>query len=412
MKNIMVVLGLLVLFCGAEAAETAYTKRADNYVREGPGSYFTLIAVVPENSAVTIQESKANWLKVHLTDKKSGWMSANCLTETKPASARIVAVEKLWSSPRASRAGVSAAIRGFAEKRDKTPPGSVENVLKNSVKTFGEAEFAAFRQPLLPPRAALEDVLTFEDLDLPEPVYDAGISEQQIGLGVAARLSTKGFVTAASLVQYVNMIAAALAEQSPAYDWDFTVYILDDPTVNGFALPGGYIFITKGALQMCADESEAAAIIAHEMVHIMRKHGVQEISKRKVHIKADDAFAELEEETGEKSADEAEMDDLVHKTYELLVAPRLFSYELEADRVAAVLLARTGYDPHGLVRIADKVARIPREKPDIFDPGYMAPDRLSERAKATGAFVGEHFSATRDGSRLRERLLDATSRIR
>jgi hypothetical protein len=39
--------------------------------------------------------------------------------------------------PKASRAGVSAAIRGFAEKRDKTPPGSVENVLKNSVKTFG-----------------------------------------------------------------------------------------------------------------------------------------------------------------------------------------------------------------------------------------------------------------------------------
>ncbi|MBP1656223.1 MAG: peptidase Ste24p [Bacteroidetes bacterium] len=412
MKNIMVVLGLLFLFCSAEAAETAYTKRADNYVREGPGSYFTLIAVVPENSAVTIQESKANWLKVHLSDKKSGWMSANSLTETKPASARIVAVEKLWSSPKASRAGVSAAIRGFAEKRDKTPPGSVENVLKNSVKTFGEAEFVAFRQPLLPPRAALENVMTFEDLDLPTPVYDAGISEQQIGLGVAARLSTKGFVTAPALVQYVNMIAAALAEQSPAYDWDFSVYVLDDSTVNGFALPGGYIFITKGALQMCADESEAAAIIAHEMAHVTRKHGVQEISKRKVHIKADDAFAELEEDTGEKSADEAEMDELVHKTYEQIVAPRLFSYELEADRVAAVLLARTGYDPYGLVRIAEKVARIPREKPDMFDPGYMAPDNLSKRAKATGAFVDEHFAATKNGSRLRERFIEATSRIR
>jgi predicted Zn-dependent protease len=112
------------------------------------------------------------------------------------------------------------------------------------------------------------------------------------------------------------MIAVALAEQSPAYDWDFTVYILDESTVNGFALPGGYVFITKGALQMCADESEAAAIIAHELVHVIRRHGMQEITKRKVHIKADDAFAELEEETGEKSAEEAEMDELVHQTYE------------------------------------------------------------------------------------------------
>lgn len=151
MKQIMVSVALLLAFCAGQAAETAYTKRADNYVREGPGSYFTLIAVVPENSRVTIQESKATWLKVKLTDLKSGWMSSNCLTESKPAGARIVAVENVWSSPKASRAGVSAAIRGFAEKRDKTPPGSVENVLKQSVKTFGEAEFAAFRQPLLPP---------------------------------------------------------------------------------------------------------------------------------------------------------------------------------------------------------------------------------------------------------------------
>jgi predicted Zn-dependent protease len=307
---------------------------------------------------------------------------------------------------------VSAAIRGFAEKRDKTPPGSVENVLKQSVKTFGEAEFAAFRQPLLPPREQLAAVLDFDDLDLPELEYDAGISEQQIGLGVAARLGAKGFVTSTKLVQYVNMIAATLAEQSPAYDWDFTVYILDEPTVNGFALPGGYIFITKGALQMCADESELAAMIAHEMVHVTRRHGVQELSKRKVHIKADDAFAELEEDTGEKSADEAEMDDLVHKTYEQIVAPRLFAYELEADRVASVLLARTGYDPWGLVRIDQKVARVPREKPGLFDPGYMSPDHLSERSKETTAFVQEHFAGKEGGARVRDRFLQATAAIR
>ncbi len=412
MKTLVLCLALPLFFCSGEASETAYTKRADNYVREGPGSYFTLIAVVPENSIVTIQEQKTSWLKVRLSDKKSGWMSANCLTESKPVASRLVALENVWSSPKASRAGVSAAIRGFAEKRDKTPPGSVETVLKNSVKAFNEAEFVGFRTPLLATRPALEGILSMDDLDLPPVEYDAGISEQQIGLGVAARLGARGFVKNRHMLQYTNMIAVALAEGSPAYDWDFSFFILDEPTVNGFALPGGYVFITKGALQMCTDESEIAAIVAHEMAHVFRRHGMQEITKRKVHIKADDAYAELEEDTGEKSADEAEMDDLVHKTYEHIVAPRLFAYELEADRIAAVLLARAGYDPYGLVRISQKVARVPREKPGFFDPGYMSPDHLTERAKAIEAFVQEHFADAKDGARMRERFVEATSGLR
>jgi beta-barrel assembly-enhancing protease len=412
MKQLLALLVLFSTLLGSGVAGPSFTKRADNYIREGPGSYFGLIAVVPENTQVTVLETKGTWLKVKLSESKSGWLAANSLTETKPAGARTLPVENVWSSAKASRAGVSAAIRGFAEKRDKTPPGSVETVLQNATKTFSDADLLALRQPLLAGRPTLEAVMSFDDLQLGEVFYDAGISEQQIGLGVAARLSTHGFVKNRTLTAYVNMLCAILAEVSPAYDWDFSVFILDDPTVNGFALPGGYVFITRGALAVCADESEAAAIIAHEMAHVIRKHGVQELSKRKVHIKADDAFAELEEETGPKSADEAELDDLVHKTYENIVAPRLFAYELEADRLATVLLAKAGYDPFGLVRISQKSARIPKEKPGLFDPGYMSPDHLSERAKVTEEFVRAHYAATTNGPRLRERFVERTSVLR
>jgi beta-barrel assembly-enhancing protease len=408
-------LALSIILATAAAAMMpgpSYTQRADNYIREGPGSYFGLIAVVPENTQVTILETKGSWMKVKLSDAKSGWLAANSLTESKPAGARVLPVENVWSSPKASRAGVSAAIRGFAEKRDKTPPGSVETVLQNSAKTFTEADVTRLRQPLLATRPTMAAVMDFDDLELGEIAYDAGISEQQVGLGVAARLSSHGFVPNKALTAYMNMICALLAEGSPAYDWDFTVYVLNDPTVNGFALPGGYIFITKGALAMCADESEAAAVIAHEMAHVIRKHGMQELSKRKVHIKADDAFAELEEETGEKSADEADLDDLVHKTYENIVAPRLFAYELEADRYATVLLAKAGYDPFGLVRISQKVAKIPKEKPGLFDPGYMSPDHLAERAKATEEFVRTRFAEATNGARVRERFVEKTSALR
>ncbi len=413
MNRLLILLsGLLVLQSSFSTAEIAYTQRANSYIREGPASYFNLLAVVQEHTAVTILERKGPWLKVRLTDTKNGWMAANSLSDTKPAAARIVPVENVWSSPKASRAGVSAAIRGFAEKRAKTPPGSVALVINNTQKTFGEKEFTGFVAALDPYRAAVAGHLSMDDLELGPVSYDAGIEEQKVGVGVAARLIARGFVTDRTVLRYLNLLCATLAVQSPAYDWDFTLFVLDEPTVNGFALPGGYIFLTKGAIQMCSDESELAGIIAHEMSHVIRRHGVQEMSKRKVRIKADDAFAELEEESGEKSQDEAEMDDLVDKTYENIVAPRLFAYEKEADRMAAVMLAATGYDPFGLVRMDEKVAKMPRERPTMFDPGYLSPDDLIERAKVTREFVSAHFSDATGGARLQERFARNTSGVR
>jgi hypothetical protein len=148
------------------------------------------------------------------------------------------------------------------------------------------------------------------------------------------------------------------------------------------------------------------------MSHIIRKHGLQEMSKRKVQIKSDEAFNELEGATGQKSEDEDELDDLVQQSYEKIVSPRLLEYELEADRVASVLLAQAGYDPFGLVRINNRVASLAKEKPDLFDPNYMAPDLVGKRAKATEEFVTRRFRGNSSGARLRERYVQRTMVVR
>jgi uncharacterized protein YgiM (DUF1202 family) len=412
MKTTLFWFGILIPVCLATAAETVYTKRSNNYVREGPGAYFQLVAVVPENTSVIVQERKGSWMNVRLSDKKKGWMSENSLVESLSAGARATPLEKVWSSPKASRAGVSAAIRGFAEKRDQTPPGSVETVLKNSVKTFTAAGLGAFRKPVEQDNRKLAGRLSMDNLNLGRVVYDAGIAEQQVGLGIAARLGAKGFVANTGLVEYANLICATLTANSPVYDWDFTVFVINDSTMNGFALPGGYVFLTLGAVQMCSDEAELASIIAHEMAHIIRRHGLQEMTKRTVNVKSDNAFNELEEEVGPKTEDEAELDDLMRQTYESIVSPRLYAYELEADRVAAVLLAKTGYDPFGLVRTSQKAAWIPKERPGIFDANYMAPDNLGKRAKETEKFVNKYFRDNTNGARMRERFVSETAGIR
>jgi hypothetical protein len=145
---------------------------------------------------------------------------------------------------------------------------------------------------------------------------------------------------------------------------------------------------------------------------LYRRHGLQELSKRLAGIHADAAFGELEEEVGEPTEEEKEMETLIDQTYEKVVHPRLLSYEIEADRIGAILAANAGYDPFGLVRISERVARAPAETPDIFDPDYMLPNDAVKRSKEIRAFAEEHFKTDKPGEQMTARFMAVTASVR
>ena len=84
------------------------------------------------------------------------------------------------------------------------------------------------------------------------------------------------------LTAYVNTLGKKLAATSerPALPWTFRV--VDDPTVNAFALPGGYIYVTRGILAHLESEAELAGVIGHEIGHVTARHSVNQISKQQV----------------------------------------------------------------------------------------------------------------------------------
>jgi predicted Zn-dependent protease len=98
--------------------------------------------------------------------------------------------------------------------------------------------------------------------------------------------------------------------------------------------------------------------------------------------------------------------------YERVVAPRLLAYELEADRIAAVLLAQSGYDPHALGRLSAKVASLPRERKDLFDPDYLAPDDATARANAIAKFIEQAYPQQPAGTTMKERFMTSTRALR
>jgi predicted Zn-dependent protease len=112
------------------------------------------------------------------------------------------------------------------------------------------------------------------------------VSEQQeLAMGKQAAEETRqsiGLVKDDALQAYVQQVGAKLAAGSerPQLPWSFQV--VDDATPNAFALPGGYIFVTRGLLTYMDSEAELATVIGHEIGHVTARHSVQQISRAQI----------------------------------------------------------------------------------------------------------------------------------
>ncbi|HEX8832179.1 MAG TPA: M48 family metalloprotease, partial [Longimicrobium sp.] len=104
--------------------------------------------------------------------------------------------------------------------------------------------------------------------------------EIQMGQQAAVQVSREiGLVPDSALQRYVQGLGATLgaASERPALPWTFRV--VDDPTPNAFALPGGYIFLTRGMMALMNSEAELVTVLGHEIGHVTARHSVQQISR-------------------------------------------------------------------------------------------------------------------------------------
>ncbi|SFO18109.1 M48 family metalloprotease [Nitrosospira briensis] len=154
-----------------------------------------------------------------------------------------------------------------------------------------------------------------------------------------------------ALQAYVSEIGQKLAKKShrPQLDYHFTV--VDSPQVNAFALPGGYIYITRGILAYLNSEAELAAVLAHEIGHVTARHSVRQYSAATAANVAAAigglAAAIFMPQLGGQLAQGVQ--SLLGITGSVLVSGYGRSHELEADRLGAEYLARSGYDPQAMI---------------------------------------------------------------
>ena len=111
----------------------------------------------------------------------------------------------------------------------------------------------------------------------PEFVLLSIAQEEELGRQAAKQFAEQlGLVEDPDLVAYVEAIGNRLARHSPRQDVSYRFQIADQEAPNAFALPGGWIYISRGALAISNSEAELAGVIGHEIGHVAARHSVQQ----------------------------------------------------------------------------------------------------------------------------------------
>lgn len=191
------------------------------------------------------------------------------------------------------------------------------------------------------------------------------------------------------LAAYVNEVGQRIAKVShrPQLDYHFTV--IDSPTVNAFALPGGYIYITRGILAYLNSEAELAAVLGHEVGHVTARHSVRQHSASTA---TGIAGTILGATTGVQGSQ-----DLFNVFGEAMLSGYGRKQELESDRLGAQYLARSGYDSQAMLEVIGVL-----KNQELFEQ-----QRAREEGRKARAYHGVFATHPDNDVRLQEVIAEA-----
>ncbi len=173
------------------------------------------------------------------------------------------------------------------------------------------------------------------------------------------------------------LIVGRLVAASDDPNQSYRVTILNAPSVNAFALPGGFLYVTRGLLALANDASEVAAVVAHEMAHVTARHAAARQSRAQTAVIVGEAVNEALQASNSATVDAASQRSLASFSRQ---------QELEADAIGVQTLARAGYDPFAASRFLRALANYstyraslgvaPDRRPEFLASHPSTPDRI------------------------------------
>ncbi|MEX2327557.1 MAG: M48 family metalloprotease, partial [Pseudomonadales bacterium] len=200
--------------------------------------------------------------------------------------------------------------------------------------------------------------------------------EKEIELGAQEHrkiISQYGIYRDKDLQEYIDRVGQRVAAQSSRPELEYHFTILNDEMINAFALPGGYIYVTRGILMHLNSEAELAAVLGHEIAHVTEKHALRNQTRGKALGVLSTVAAVV---TGTPGVYE-----LGNIFGGVLLSGYSREFELEADEVGAAYMAKAGYSPDAMLktieilkakdRIEIEQARLEKREPRVYH-GFLS----------------------------------------
>ena len=204
--------------------------------------------------------------------------------------------------------------------------------------------------------------------------------EVQLGQEYAAELARElPLVQDRQVVQYINDLGRSIANRADPRGIPYTFYVVNAPEVNAFAVPGGHIYVNRGLIERSANLSELAGVLAHEIGHVVHRHGIDQWQRAQT---ANTAIGVLYGVLLGRPPSGVEQVG-IQVGGSAVFAGYSRDAEREADITAINYLLASGIDPRGLVSMFQTLMEEQRRNPSAVERWFSTHPTSNERVENT-----------------------------
>jgi beta-barrel assembly-enhancing protease len=272
-------------------------------------------------------------------------------------------------------------------------------VLAPSARAQGLPDLGGSAAPRYGTDAAPAPAPNLPDLGESSQAALSEADEREIGASIMSEIrSDPDYVEDPEITAYVQALGQRLANVAPVEHRHFVFFVLRNPQVNAFALPGGYIGVHTGLILTTQTESELASVLAHELGHQVQHHMSRMVDKQnqlQILSMAGLALALLAASANPELGQAAAVASQAAPLQAALSYSR--DFEREADRVGFQILKDAGFDVHGMPTFFERLQRSSRLNEDNA-PAYLhthplTSDRIADMGNRA---LDERFRQVRD----------------
>lgn len=214
-----------------------------------------------------------------------------------------------------------------------------------------------------------------------------GVSQDdEVAIGRQTAQQMQGslpIITDPMVADFVTELGLAMARRTSRADLDWRFYVVNDPTVNAFALPGGIIYVNRGLIDHADRLDELAGVLGHEIGHVVERHAVQQMEKGQRTSAAISLFCEYTDWCNDRTTQTA-----IDVGATALFARYSRHDEAEADSEAIYNVMRAGIDPEGIPAMFENLMRARDRGPSMLDAFFASHPMEEDRIRHTDRLLG------------------------